>query len=260
MVPKLERIGKYTIDRKRRLGGGQFGTVYLGTDENGKVVAAKEIMLHDLGDDDPDPDWIARVHGEIETHRRIPSHVNIVKYIDSVQEDNIMWVFTEPCKGGDLRKYLKNNNISERQKFVIMRELAEAIKHLHTQNPAISHRDVKAENILMGDDGHIKLCDLGLAKITEKKGDRTETLLTHCGTKEYMAPELFRLYEDNKAKYTKKVDIFSLGIFYVTLVEISSGQSLQVFTGKKSLLNTHVHKFKYLYVHYNACDIIGGGW
>lgn len=82
-----------------------------------------------------------------------------------------------------------------------------AISYLHANG--ISHRDVKTDNVMIGDDGVVKLIDFGFAT-TVTKGE------THCGTPNYMAPELFC----KKSIYNPyKVDIWALGILLYYLYE-----------------------------------------
>ena len=86
-----------------------------------------------------------------------------------------------------------------------------AIYYLHLNN--ISHRDLKLDNILADRSGQgdisIKVADFGFAEFFDPK----ELMLRQCGTRPYMAPEIFR----NKG-YTEKVDIWSLGIITCVLL------------------------------------------
>ena len=79
-------------------------------------------------------------------------------------------------------------------------------EYLHTKN--IVYRDLKPENLLIGDDGYLKLTDFGFAKIVE---GRTYTL---CGTPEYLAPEILL----NKG-HSFPVDWWCLGILYIAFRE-----------------------------------------
>jgi serine/threonine protein kinase len=86
-------------------------------------------------------------------------------------------------------------------------KVVEAIRHIHSKG--ISHRDIKTENVMIGENGIVKLIDFGFAT-TSIKGE------THCGTPNYMAPELFY----KKSIYNPfQVDIWALGILLYYLYE-----------------------------------------
>jgi len=85
--------------------------------------------------------------------------------------------------------------------------IAVGVGFLHSQN--IVYRDIKTENILMGEDGYVCLTDFGLAKIV--KGDRMAN--TYCGTPDYMAPEIL-----NHQPYDFAVDWWALGVLAYELV------------------------------------------
>jgi serine/threonine protein kinase len=90
-------------------------------------------------------------------------------------------------------------------------QVAFALGHLHSQN--IVYRDLKPENVLVGEDGYLLVADFGLAKLI-KEGESTSTF---CGTPEYLAPEMF----EHEAKYDFMVDWWALGtLMYEMLVGI----------------------------------------
>lgn len=90
-------------------------------------------------------------------------------------------------------------------------KMLRAVKYLHKQN--IVHRDIKLENFVIADGEEVKLCDFGISvNLKEPK----EHLQDMCGTKNYMAPEVYDMDYDNK------VDIWSLGV--VMYVMLSGGE------------------------------------
>ena len=234
-MPNFETIGNIRVDKDARIGRGSFGQVYLGLDlRNGKPVAAKEIWIGD-----EDKNWIERVQREVDAHKNIPSHPNIIECVDCKKKDDIMWIFTEYCEYGDLDKYCKGRSVSDDDKFDIMIQVTKGIQYLHHLNPIVIHRDIKAGNILISKvEGKVtaKLCDLGLARTTEQQGGKTMTMHTYCGTQTYMAPELFDIDEEGNVKYNKKVDIFSNGMFFLAFVEAPDRKKLEPSLSK-SILN-----------------------
>lgn len=75
-------------------------------------------------------------------------------------------------------------------------EILLAIEHLHKNN--IFYRDLKPENVLMGEDGHIKIADFGLSFMTKNDDDMAKSM---CGTPEYLAPEILLSSKELNIKY-----------------------------------------------------------
>lgn len=99
-----------------------------------------------------------------------------------------------------LLRYVSRGRFSEERARFYSGEIILAIEHLHEHN--IVYRDLKPENLLLDREGHIKLCDFGLCK-EDVTGD---TVVTICGTPEYLAPEVLQ-----HKTYGKSVDWWSLG-------------------------------------------------
>lgn len=98
-----------------------------------------------------------------------------------------------------------------------MKKLFRAVNHCHTSG--IVHRDIKAENVMYGKDGEVKLIDFGLSKAVANKHS---TLTTIAGTPYYMAPEVI------DSDYTSQCDIWSLGVIMYVLLS-----GYMPFTGEK---------------------------
>ncbi|KAK4230627.1 putative serine/threonine-protein kinase fhkC [Podospora fimiseda] len=140
------------------------------------------------------------------------SHPNVLCLKDTFNEPNAVYLVLELAPGGELFNYIvKKKKLTENECRKLFTQLFQGIKYLHDRN--IVHRDIKPENILLVDDDlNIKIADFGLAKIIGEDSFTT----TLCGTPSYVAPEI--LAETGRRKYTKAVDIWSLGVvLYICL-------------------------------------------
>ncbi|KAK9458460.1 kinase-like domain-containing protein [Lipomyces oligophaga] len=193
-------------DRKEEVGHGASGSVFVGTARPGYSnlgrVAIKQIDLKLQ----PRKEMIVN---EILIMRE-SHHPNIVNFLDSyLREPADLWVIMEYMEGGALTSIIERNTLNEIQIATICLETCKGLHHLHSKN--IIHRDIKSDNVLLDAQGHVKITDFGFcAKLTDQKKKRA----TMVGTPYWMAPEVIRQKE-----YGAKVDIWSLGIMAIEMIE-----------------------------------------
>ena len=188
------RSGKWSLGSK--IGTGSFGVVHVGLNTHtGQLMAVKSVELS--------PAAMKDVQVEVEVLKSL-SHINIVRYLGAERVARTLHIFQEWVAGGSVTTLL--NKFGPFSAAVIRSYLSQiltGLSFLHQNR--ILHRDIKGGNILISDDGIVKLADFGSAKrLAHQQSDMMESL-TMRGTPYFMAPEVFEEY------YNGKADIWSVG-------------------------------------------------
>ncbi|XP_068554343.1 serine/threonine-protein kinase 10 isoform X1 [Anas acuta] len=192
------------------LGDGAFGKVYKAKNkETGALAAAKVI---ETKSEDELEDYMV----EIEILATC-DHRHIVKLLGAFYWDGKLWIMIEFCPGGavDATMLELDRGLTEPQIQVICRQMLEALHYLHSKK--IIHRDLKAGNVLLTQDGDIKLADFGVSAKNMKTLQKRDSFI---GTPYWMAPEVVMCETMKDTPYDYKADIWSLGITLIEMAQI----------------------------------------
>ena len=202
------RIGEYIV--KRELGRGGMGAVYLAVQPGlGREVAIKELVPSAAAD----PTALKRFLQEAQVMART-SHPNLVQVHDLEQIGAANYIVLEFVRGKSLRDWLNKGEIPLPQVFAVMHGVLQALDYAHRH--AIVHRDMKPENVLLSDEGNVKVADFGIARLTDESvppGSTATKTGTTVGTPQYMSPE-----QVASSKVDGRSDLYSAGIVFYELV------------------------------------------
>lgn len=197
---------RYTI--VTLLGQGGMADVYKGVDMILNREVAIKVLRSKLSDD---PMILVRFQREASAAARL-SHPNVVDIYDVGEYEGMHYIVMEYVKGPTLKQLIQRRGaLDVKEAVFIMRQLTSAIANAHDHH--IIHRDIKPQNILLKDDGTVKITDFGIAIAA----DAVQLTFNNAvmGSAHYLAPESAQGKEPNE-----KVDIYSLGI---VLYELLSG-------------------------------------
>lgn len=195
---------RYIINSK--LGEGGMADVYLAHDSFLDREVAVKILRGKLS---LDPVALLRFQREANAASRL-NHPNIVEIYDVGEDNGQHYIVMEYIRGKSLKELISQRGAMEKQEALqIMDQLMCAIIEAHKNN--IIHRDIKPQNILVKDDGTVKIADFGIATVSDAvQLTQTDTVL---GSVHYLAPELAR-----GENATFQSDIYALGITFYELV------------------------------------------
>ncbi|HXE71449.1 MAG TPA: serine/threonine-protein kinase, partial [Candidatus Nitrosotenuis sp.] len=193
-------LGRYRL--VERLGSGGMASVYRGLPEDtldaNQAVAVK-VMQKDLAQEE---EFRRRFHREIKVVKGL-HHPNIVSLIDWGEQDGLLYLVMELVRGQPLTSRIPETGLPLGQAMQYLRPLFAALLYAHSQN--VIHRDLKPDNVMVDEQGRVKVMDFGLAKSHDvSRITRTGSAM---GTPAYMPPEQF-----TGGSPDQRSDQYSLGV------------------------------------------------
>lgn len=202
------------------LGAGSYGEVRLCKDRTSDHLYAVKIfskdMLRKKKGGSTEETYFEDVKREIAVMKKL-LHPNVLRLFEVLDDPKVnkMYLILEYMKKGDMINVLKSRSgdksgsesdfqpLSDLELWNIFRQVAAGIRYLHYQN--VVHGDIKPQNLLIGDEGVVKIADFGISKMLHASGQK---LADASGTPAFMSPELF---DTGKAFSGQLADIWALG-------------------------------------------------
>ena len=196
--------GRYEL--VKCIGHGGMADAYLALD----LILDRQVAIKILKpDSNADKVALERFAREAQASTQL-SHPNIVDIYDVGDDDNLHYIVMEYIKGHTLKQLIKKRGpLPTRETIWIMKQLTSALMEAHKNG--LIHRDIKSQNILIKDDGTVKLADFGIAILNNAIQLTSKDSVL--GSVHYLAPELVK-----GEKSSMKSDIYSLGIVMYELL------------------------------------------
>ncbi|MFZ3594096.1 Stk1 family PASTA domain-containing Ser/Thr kinase [Streptomyces sp. BH104] len=216
--------GRYRVDARIAVGG--MATVYRAVDTRLDRVLALKVMHPSLA---ADASFVDRFIREAKSVARL-SHPNVVGVYDQGTDSGYVYLAMEYVAGCTLRDVLRDRGaLRPRAALDILEPVLAALGAAH--RAGFVHRDMKPENVLIGDDGRVKVADFGLVRAVDTVTNTTGAVL---GTVSYLAPEQI---ENGTA--TASVDVYACG---VVLYEMLTGGKPHAGESPAQILYKHLHE------------------
>ena len=188
------------------LGRGKFGNVYMAKQKRTHAPVALKVLFKAPMQA---ANCVKLLRREVEIQCRL-KHPNIVRLYGYFHDTKSVYLILEFLAQGELFKLVAKNGgtVSESTCKKYLQDIARAISYMHERH--VIHRDIKLENVLVGDDGRLRVADFGWAVHCPPPCPPRYTL---CGTPEYLAPEMIL-----GTGHGKEVDLWALGVLSYELL------------------------------------------
>lgn len=209
--------------RERLLGEGGMGKVYLAHD----IQLQRKVAIKDLINQ-PQNENVNHALNEARLLARV-NHSNIIQIYNIIDENNQISLVMEYFASKTLSQFQQENHLTLIQKLALLQQLAAGLAHAHKNN--VVHCDLKPSNILVNEQGQLKITDFGIACLTtqedyHKKGAE-QSQQSEYGCLQFMSPE-----QINQQQLDDRSDVFSLGIIAYQLIvgshPFGDGTAIQV--------------------------------
>ncbi|THC92107.1 hypothetical protein EYZ11_008433 [Aspergillus tanneri] len=206
------------------IGKGSYGRVYKGHQHPSHKVVAIKVMdidsldyksIRDLKDESI-KDFIHET--KVMKQVKDAGAKNINEIIEAISIHSQLWLVCEYCPGGSVRTLMRatGDRLDEKFAIPVARELAAGLRAIH--DAGIIHRDIKAANVLIHEEGRLQICDFGVAGILQSQLDKRSTWI---GTPHWMPPEMFSTRgQTHQYGSEVQIDVWAYGC---TLFEFATG-------------------------------------
>ena len=219
--------GRYRVGPKIARGG--MATVYEATDLRLDRTVAVKVMHEGLADDD---EFVRRFQREARSAARLAHH-NVVAVFDTGEDSGTLFLVMEYVPGLTLRDLIrKEAPMAPGKALSVIEPVLAALAAAH--DAGILHRDVKPENVLLADDGRVKVADFGLARAINSETQHTATGGVLIGTVSYLSPELV---VDGRAD--ARADVYAAGVI---IYEMLTGRKPHQADSPIQVAYKHVHE------------------
>ncbi|KAG6505043.1 serine/threonine/tyrosine-protein kinase HT1-like [Zingiber officinale] len=205
---------QWSADMSQLLIGNKFATGRHSRIYHGRYKG-REVAIKLMSQPEQDPAMAAALEQQFTSESSLLFHLrhpNIITFVAACKKPPVFCIITEYMAGGSLRKFLHEQESNVLPYDLVLKlslDVARGMSYLHSQG--IIHRDLKSENILVGEDLSVKVADFGISCLEFQSGSGKGFTSTY----RWMAPEMIK-----GKNHTRKVDVYSFGIVLWELVTL----------------------------------------